>query len=408
MSNLVHHVVRRGLIVARDQYNDFQNDHNGFQIGTTDENGVFTANEPEKPTFKLPVWGGLILAATVFAYLFAMFAIRYTLELLMTTLTTVETPSYTPVALPPTSSGAPLLGEDTKTSEEEQLKLDSDLTLIKNKPITAKIRTTFKHLRAVAGPWSRFRGLHVAAIYALGYQLIHSLSLSLLPYSLRSSLFEALTAVATAVLLTRLSATWTHRVISLPVDKPWYRRLTSRATVKKLLLPTAAWATAEQIAMYFPQSLFNSVGLDRFAYDPHHLWSSSPETQRRVMIHSWLVIFVALALVILVVLPAQVTLVRVQASVLPEEDEPIVPFDRTFGGKVVPESEGGKGVLGMLDAWKTFEWSSRLRLVGLYMKIIAIQMFTTLVFVLLMIGELRMIVGREGFDQGVKKMTRRE
>ena len=126
------------------------------------------------------------------------------------------------------------------------------------------------------------------------------------------------------------------------------------------------------------------------------------------MIQSWLVLFVSFGLIILVVLPAQVTLVRVQASVLPEEDEAIVPFDRSFGGKVVPESEGGKGVVGMLDAWRSFEWSSRLRLVGLYVKIIAIEMATTLAFVLLVIGELRMIVGKEKFDEGLKKISRRE
>ncbi|RJE16779.1 hypothetical protein PHISCL_10884, partial [Aspergillus sclerotialis] len=42
------------------------------------------------------------------------------------------------------------------------------------------------------------------------------------------------------------------------------------------------------------------------------------------------------ALFVLLQIPATVTLVRVAASMLPEEDETIVPFDRTFGGKTTP------------------------------------------------------------------------
>ena len=38
---------------------------------------------------------------------------------------------------------------------------------------------------------------------------------------------------------------------------------------------------------------------------------------------------------------------------LPDEDEAIVPFDRSFGGKVVPAILGGSGKLSIRDAWKT-------------------------------------------------------
>ena len=45
-------------------------------------------------------------------------------------------------------------------------------------------------------------------------------------------------------------------------------------------------------------------------------------------------IFLMLALFVGLQIPATVTMVRVAASMLPEEDETIVSFDRTFGGKV--------------------------------------------------------------------------
>ena len=96
---------------------------------------------------------------------------------------------------------------------------------------------------------------------------------------------------------------------------------------------------------------------------------------------------------VLVVIPAHVTLKRVQASMLPEEDEAIVPFDRTFGGKVVPEILGGSGAVSMFDAWKTFDRSARVRLLKLYAKIFLVQLFTTILFIMVVFGELRVIMG---------------
>ena len=406
MSSLVHHVVRRGLEAAHEQYQQVYNHkYYGLQIGTLDDDETFTAKEPKKLPFKMPVWGGLVLLTTIIAYFLIMFAVRYTLELLLTTLATVETPSYSPIALPPTSARVPLLAEDTK---DDSTKADTDLALVKNKPITAKIRSSLRHLKAVAGPWSRFRGVHVAVIYAISYQLLHTWLLALFPSNLLDSPYAAVPAIATHMILARFSTTWTHRVISLPVDRPWYRRLVSRAIFKKVLLPTAAWATAEQVAIYFPQTLYYRLHLHNVTVDPPSFWGFDQARQRTVILQSWLVVFVGVALTFLVVIPVQATLVRVQASTLSEDDEPIVPFDRTFGGKVVPESEGGRGVVGMLDAWRSFEWNSRLRLVRLYVKIIGIQIVTTVAFVVLLVTEMRMILGKKQFDEAVRSMGHQE
>ena len=402
MSSVVHHLVARGFEAAQDHINDYNNNYNGWSIETEDENGVAHRMEPDGRG-KMPIWGGPLLLVTVMAYLFITFIITYTLELLLTTLATVETPSYTPIALPLTSSGASLLGDDAKGQGEHAMTGSSDLALVKNKPITSKIRTTIKHLKAVAGPWSYFRGLQVAFIYTLSYQVIFFAFKLWIPPSKLSGLLEVAAAVFTHVLLTRWSMTWTHRVISLPVDQPWYRRYATRRSARKAILPVVAWAAAEQIATYFPRTLYHKFNLGQVALDPEAYWNSSYEVQRMILLKLYAVLFVALGLMILVVLPARVTLVRVQASLLPEEDQPIVPFDRTFGGKVIPESEGGKGVVGILDAWTTFDRSSRLRLLGLYAKIMAVQVATTFAFVGLLIAELRIIVGAKKFDESLMK-----
>jgi hypothetical protein len=72
-------------------------------------------------------------------------------------------------------------------------------------------------------------------------------------------------------------------------------------------------------------------------------------------------------------LPLNIILVRVQASLLPVEEDAIVPFDRSFGGKVVPAVVGGKGYATMSEVWSTFSRSDLWRLLVLYAKIFVIN-----------------------------------
>ncbi len=91
---------------------------------------------------------------------------------------------------------------------------------------------------------------------------------------------------------------------------------------------------------------------------------------------------------------------------LPEDDESIVPFDRTFAGKVVPEIVGGTGAVGMLDAWKSFDKSARIRLIKLYGKIFAVQVATTIMFFMVVVAELRIIMGDD--FQKAHKMAKQQ
>lgn len=153
------------------------------------------------------------------------------------------------------------------------------------------------------------------------------------------------------------------------------------------------WALAEQVAVYVPVTLFFAFGLDGYADKPENIPNFSPKQQKSIILASFAVIMSGIVTAALVVVPANVTLKRVQASLLSEESDTIVPFDRTFGGKVQPEVVGGNGAVSMLDAWKTFDWAARLRLVGLYAKIFAIQVTTCIFFVSLAVFEVRMING---------------
>ncbi|KAL8709448.1 MAG: hypothetical protein Q9220_005831 [cf. Caloplaca sp. 1 TL-2023] len=376
MSGIAHHLVKRGLDATQEKY----------RTGGVSSFGQDGDNKP----FGHPQVVAAALVITAVLWFFAMSAVQYIYGGVVATLTMIETPTATAFKVDPAEpeeADAPLLSVDEKKGTTVT---EPELFYVKTKPITSKIRTTIRHLVAEAGPWSRFRGLQVA----MAYHFIHHLLFQVLAALFGGAMIShSLAAITTAIILCRLQMLWTHVVISSPSEKKWFRRFPSLEAGKKVLLPTAVWAIAEQAAIYVPVALFQAFNLEWYFQNPSEFGKFSDGQQKSVMLASFAVLMSGIVTSILVVFPAHVTLKRVQASLLPEEHDTIVPFDRTFGGKVQSELVGGKGVVSMLDAWKTFDWAARLRLIGLYMKIVAVMISTSVAFVLLAVFEVRMING---------------
>ena len=308
----------------------------------------------------------------------------------------IETPTATAFKTEYTDSDetdATLLSQDQK-SEKARL-IESDLFLVKQKPITSKMRTTIKHICAQAGPLARVRGIHVSIIY----QLLHGAIIGFFSTSVVSHpVARPFIAVLASILLCRLQMTWTHIVISKPSDKSWFKRIPSRAAVRNILIPTAVFAIAEQASIHVPKALYF---LCTQAYDEESNVNVG-RAQNIAFLQMFLIGLIGLGIFVLVVIPADVTLKRVQASMLPEEDDSIVPFDRTFAGKVKPEM-GGSGAVTMFDAWMSFDRSARIRLMKLYLKVFLVSVFTTIMFVMVLIGELRFFMGAD-FNDAVNKV----
>lgn len=280
---------------------------------------------------------------------------------------------------------APVLSEEQKS---DKMKLvESDLFLVKQKPITSSMRTAVKHLKAQGGRLARFRGLHVSIIY----HVLHSIIVQFFTGGNRHSILHPIVTILTTVALCRLDMTWTHLVISAPSSKHWWQRVPSLKATKNIIVPTAIYAIAVQCAVYIPSALFVIVAETLRNADAYS--SNVKSVQKVALVEMIFIGLLALGSYILIVIPAEVTLKRVQASMLAEEEESIVPFDRTFAGKVTPEILGGTGAVGMLDAWKTFDRSARIRLLKLYVKIFAVQLAITFMFIFTIIGELRLIMG---------------
>lgn len=281
----------------------------------------------------------------------------------------VETPAAA-ITVSPSDESAP------KDVKEGLLETGPTITLVHQKPITSSIRGTIKHLVAHAGRFSRWRGIKSLFLYQLCFAFVANIADWFVP-SIVPGRLVIISAIAGA-LLANLHATWTHKVISMPTNTRFWQRVVPRSSWKVLALPAAIEASAKYLSMYIAQGFIlllglHEVGSDNFAEYTSRNWAS-------VIFRTLSIFVIMLTCVLFIVLPALVTLVRVEASILPEDQDTIVPFDRTFAGKVVPKILGGTGCIGFLDAWKSFNWEARGRLIKLYIKFFLI--ITAVVFIM--------------------------
>ncbi len=296
-----------------------------------------------------------------------------------------ETTAYVPVDSiepidPPAYDASPKPFDDERQT-------DPEILLVQNKPITSSLRQTVLHLRARAGYWSRFRGLSMYLIWNMAAGLI----VGLLTPITRNRIALALVTIVTEVLLSRYIMTWVHIVISEPSTKSWYRRVPSIRTWTKIAPAVALWAVCNQVVAVLPMLVCGSFGSLKNMKHPDY------EPDKRdlygVAGQGFMGIFLMLALFVGLQIPATVTMVRVAASMLPEEDETIVSFDRTFGGKVTPAIVGGQGKVGIVEAWRSFPRSSRRRLLKLLAKVVLIIMAVWVGMIITVTAEAHIMLG---------------
>lgn len=329
MSGIMSHVVRRGLVAA------------GTPTLTADDDILGSVN-----------WLALAYVAIFWV---GFMSIQYTYGEVIATLAMVEAPETE------TNIAIKVIGEkDEKEMEEIE-------TVTKLPPITSQFFRSVGVLHARAGSLAPYRGLSLYLVYNIMTALVSGLFLQL-------GLGSFLTTVITLVLFSRWGMTWTHIVISMPRAEWWCLRVPPIGTWKKIAPATALYAIASYLATAYPAVYFRACGLDRVALDASYWRNQDLHSRQIIVVQLLACVLIGLTLSVLLVLPTSVMLTRIQASMLPEEVEPIFHMDRTFGGRVVSEADGGSGQLGIREAWQSFDWAARIRLLKLYGKLGAIQL----------------------------------
>jgi len=331
---------------------------------------------------EVPTWGIVLVYVTFIVAAVGVSLISYMLNEVITTLCMVESPVAAITVSPSTHEPA------AKEEKEGLLETGPTITLVNQKPITSSIRGTIKHVVAHAGRFAKFRGYRIYAVHSLLVALCSTFLSAALPrVPGQAILVAALSGAAVA----NIHAAWTHKVVSMPSDKKFLQRLPAKSSWKVLALPAALAAALPYISLYLSCGVAMLMGLHRL--DQEDITKYTGTQIACVALRIVLVIVFSITCTLFLCLPAMVTLVRIEASILPEDEDTIVPFDRTFGGKVVSQMHGGSGKIGFLDAWRSFNWEARRRLIKLIVKNSLIVLGIMFVAVHVLFAEIFVVMG---------------
>lgn len=254
-------------------------------------------------------------------------------------------------------------------------------------PVTSSFRATNRLLRSHGGFSAYFRGFFCLFAHNIATGMLQGLFSGPLPGPL-----AAFAVLLASLALVQLSTAWVHIVITPRSSLHFWRRLPPfRRTFDATARPVALFWLAVQVANMGPFALAWGLGLrvpdarpgeptTVPAYDASDAWKTS------------VVAIVAIAASLLLVVPAHVVLIRVQASLLPESEDTIIPFDRSFGGAVAPAVVDGKGYATMSQAWRTFTPSAWRRLIVLYVKTIIINIAGLLAIALVISPQVYVVI----------------
>lgn len=201
---------------------------------------------------------------------------------------------------------------------------------------------------------------------------------AIIPIPIHSIIKSFVGNFVTSMLLATWQMAWVHLVIADKSPRSSYRRMLGLRHWSRIAPAAALYNTLMCATFSVPAAAANLSG-----------WTASGVVNNRGYkeLFGFLISVLPAILLLLISVPARAIFTRVATSMLPEEDDPIVPFNRTFGGKVKPEMVGGNSKLGLTDAWTTFGWPSRIRYFKIILKALAIEVALGVVGTLLVIGE---------------------
>ncbi|KAK9367580.1 hypothetical protein V1509DRAFT_626378 [Lipomyces kononenkoae] len=333
-----------------------------------DDNDTERIHIPKGPAFVL------FVTAAVFAVV--IFVLNY-VSIVVLTLAAVEDPNerYSSLA---NESSQPLVGEDDNdVADEAQLEADgigrNTTYSPKGSFVTSSIRRTITYLRDEAGSWGPFRGLSAYIVM----QLISWLYVNFVA-SLGPILWRPLFYLVLFVGLAPFSLVLTHIIVTVPTQRTWFMRLRNTPfRLSKLTLPVIATEYIAGQVAYFPSFIIVASVLP---YIGHGGWGT--------LFGSLAALFaVALAflLFLFLSLPTTIARIRIQASLLPEDEEQIITFDREAFGTITTVRDAMQFLVNNL---KTFSSFDRKRIFKLILKFTIIVAAVSILFLSLLAGEM--------------------
>ncbi|RGP79448.1 ubiquitin conjugating enzyme [Fusarium longipes] len=334
---------------------------------------------------QLPDWSFYVFMANFILFIPVLLLCQYTFEKVFPVLAIVEDekpPAYAPLAV------EPLANDDiTKPSGTPVAPVAGQ-----GKPVTSSFRATFGLLRSTGGFRAMYRGIFIHFVQAIALCLINTVLYHVTPYSF------VIAHLISSLICAPLSTAWVHIVITPESQARWYSRIPSfKTTFLATWRPIIIFWAASQIVTL--SGLGTLYVLDTDGREIPSLDGSDGGI--------FGIMILAIFLQIAIQIPAYVVLVRVQASLLPADADTIIPFDRSFNGRIEPVVVGGRGYATVRDAWSSFSKSAWRRIVMLEVKVIGVTIaayFGLMVVVIPQIILLASLSGSSGDSNGDMKM----
>lgn len=324
----------------------------------------------EQPTnVELPTWFPLvvildfILLAPVWVFTF------YTLRTLYPTFAIIEDenpPAYEPLG----ATG------DNETGDQDASGNPIKITSGRSQTVTSSIRSIFRLLRANGGIFANFRGLTVFIVQ----MALTNILMGIFSSTLGSGATPIATLLATLALV-QFNTAWVHIAITPRSGLHFWNRLPPfKRTFEAVWKPVTLVWVASEVARWAPLLFAYLFGIELPEFGGDKELPELPEGQRAAFFTKSLVVFMlSIVCSVFIVIPAHVILVRVQASLLPTDDETVIPFDGSFEGRIEPAIVGGRGYATISDAWATFSKGAWRRLIFLYVKVTAVSLLVNIV-----------------------------
>jgi hypothetical protein len=284
--------------------------------------------------------------------------------------------------------------QTTPSRSEKKSDDDVDTTIISHERATSSsLRASTRHIYRIAGIASFYRGLaNVLCLYGGGLPILTPIMftiekiLSIVGISRESDIGNEI-ATSVAMLITNaVLITWdtahTHVMITPPTLRVWYRRLPPFWKTLKLVLPCIFTEfLAVKITFDLPNLAMKYAGVkDKTAFLGPDAIGNAHLCRTVTLVAIW---FAAQAARLGLLVPAGVAKIRVQTSLLPDDEETIVPIDRTFGtGR--PENRPSyvpRGILatspepiGLRTALKTYNREEMKRILLMYAKFAGVEL----------------------------------
>jgi len=349
------HVLRRSLEAASEHL-------------SSDKTGDWQALHDR---YQMPVWGTVLIGITTLAFVVLDLSLEYIARLIIN-LAIVETPATTAVKVYET-----IVDQDKK--KDEVIEVEVETEVVSAKPLTSSIKRTMKHIKSIGGRSAYWRGLPILAVYALIVTIFRMISSPMLSrVGPGSTVFAFVADMAAAVLTARIHCAWTHATITSGHRR--YRERVINRVQWKQLLPVTALNVASQ--HFFIIAVMTSAGVCGSLMERQ---TSNLGRAAAALIP----ISIALFGWLFILMPVSILLVRKEASMLDESEETIVPFDRTFGNRIIP----GLNTLKLRDNWASISRETWYRVVMLHLKWVGIVALIGLVYFHVALLEMWAIMG---------------